>query len=110
MDFNEILNSTIAGLICSGTVALLTFTYKILNAKYKEDSTLFLINLNFYLGLVFLVISCLEFNLETIFTNFLSVPNLFNLIFFICIIINLANILIAYKNIKKYIKYSSNHN
>ena len=109
MDFNEILNSVIAGLICSGTIALLTFSYKTLNSKYKEDSILFLINLNFYLGLVLLVFSCLEFNLVILFTDFFSISNLFNLIFFICIIINLTNILIAYKNVKKYIKYSSNN-
>lgn len=105
MNFFEILNNVIAGLICSGTVAVCTFTYKILRNKYEKDSTMFLINLNFYLGLTLLISSCLEFNIKILFTDFFSTSNIFNLFFFVCIVSNLINILVAYKNIKKYIEY-----
>lgn len=64
MNLNTIANEVIAGLIISLIVTLTTFIFKILKKSYKKNSSLLLIKVNFYSGLVGTILSVVGINLE----------------------------------------------
>lgn len=109
LNFNEIFDSVIAGLICSATIGSISFAYKFVRKKYEEDDFTFFLNLSFYINLFSLILSCLQFDINVLFANFFSFDNVFNFFFLICIIINLRGILTIYKNTKNYINYCKNN-
>ena len=104
MNFNEILNSVIAGLMCSITVAGASFSYKFVRKKYEEDNLLFGLNFSFYLGIFSLIFSCIGFDFKVPLNNLHSIDSWLNLSFLVCIFINLRTIFVSYKNVKDFIR------
>lgn len=107
MDFNEILNATISGLICSIIVAISTILFNFFKKSYAKDSTLFWYNLSFYFDIFTVVANAINFRLDKCSLFPFSLGDSTNLIFFITLGICLICTLIQYSNIKKYIKQTN---
>lgn len=110
MNFNNIVDNVIAGLIVSATVASVTACYKFLRKKYKENNFMIFFDCSFYIGLFSLMLSCFQFNFNVLFSDFFSLENARNLFLSICIIVNLRTIFISYKTAKDCIKYCEKYN
>lgn len=52
MDFNEILNSTVASILCTVVVSSSVFIFKILKRQYTKNKKLFISKLSFYTSLI----------------------------------------------------------
>ena len=107
MNFNEILNATIAGLICSIIVAISTILFRFFKKSYTQDSTLFWYNIFFYFDIFAIVYNAINFRLDKCSLFPFSPGDSTNLIFFIALGICLICTLIQYNNIKKYIKQTN---
>lgn len=107
MNFDEILNATIAGLICSFIVATSTVLLKILKKSYNKDSIMFWYNISFYFDIFATIYNAIHFKLDTFSLFPLSFGNNENLIFFIVLVVCFICTLIQYSNIKKYIKQTN---
>ena len=107
LDFNEILNATIAGLICSIIVAISTILFKFSKKSYAKDSTLFWYDIFFYFDIFATVCNAINFRLDKCSFSHFSLGDSSNLIFFITLGICLICTLIQYNNIKKYIKQTN---
>ena len=86
MDFNEILNGTIASILSAVIIGIFSISYSYIKKKYKENNHLFLLKLKFYLCILAIVLD------TYVLTNSASIQyfllNLFPLIFvIICCII-----------------------
>lgn len=102
MDFNEILNSVIAGLIITLITTVSAILFKILKSKYiKSDKFLFLLNSNIYINLLLIIFSGIMIDKNSLFTN------LSNIIFLFDILLSVYNVVFSHKNSCDYIKYSS---
>lgn len=88
LNFNEILNAVVAGLICSTIIAIFSFILNFLKIKYKENSSLFFIYFNFYIGLFGAILGplCISYD---------SIPKLFSIT---CFIINISSVINSFHN------------
>lgn len=104
MNFNEILNSTISGLLCTITVALSSALLKFLKKCHNKDKIMFWFNFSFYYDIFAIVFSAIVFRIDKCSLYPFSFGDTKNLFFFIALIINVIFTIIQYNNIKKYIK------
>jgi len=104
MDFNTIINNTIAGLLVALITVISTFLFKFLKKNYSKDKILFLYNLSFYFDIFAIVYVATHFRIDKCSWYPLSFGDIANLIFFIILMLNISCTLIQYNNIKKYIK------
>lgn len=58
MDMNEILNTVVSGLICTAIISSITFIFNFIKDRYNKNKSLFLLKLQFFIGLVGLVCNC----------------------------------------------------
>ena len=106
MNFNEILNTTIASLTCSIIVAISTILFKYLKKSYTRDSFLFWNNVFFYFDIFAIVFNAINFN-TNIFSLFpLSFGSKSNLIYFVTLVICIFCTFVQYNNTKKYINHT----
>ena len=96
VDFNEILNATISGLICSIIVAISTILFNFFKKSYTQDSTLFWYNISFYFDIFAIVCNAINFRLDKCSLFPFSLGDSTNLIFFIALVICLIGTFIQY--------------
>lgn len=110
MDFNEILNATIAGLICSIIVAISTILFKFSKKSYAKDSTLFWYDIFFYFDIFATVCNAINFRLDKCSFSHFSLGDSSNLIFLSLLVYVLyallSNITILRNILSKQIKHN----
>lgn len=110
LDFNEILNSTISGLICAITIALGTYLFKVVKEAHNKDKILFWLNTCFYFNIFAIVYSATRFRIDLCSFSPLSFGDVHNLTLFITLISNIVCTIIQYNNVKKYINTTNQNN
>lgn len=95
MDISEILNNTIAGLICTIIVSLFTIFFKLLKKKYNENRELLLLRIHFTIALVGLICSLFSNIDENFFPLWLKT---------FCIVINFLGLFTSFEDAINYKK------
>lgn len=107
LNLNEILNSTISGLLCSIIVAMSTILFRVLKKSYLKDSRLFWYNIFFYFDVLALVYNAIMFRLDKCSLSTFSFGDTPNLFSFIAVIICLICVFVQYSYINRYIKQTN---
>jgi len=96
LNFNEILNNVIAGIICSASISFFAFTFSFLKKNYNKNKSLFVLRFQFYLGLFGTLCSCYSLFKTNILPKWLLI---------LCLCINIFGMFLYFENA---IKYSDN--
>lgn len=104
INFNDILNSVLSGLICSGVVAISTIIYKLTKKSYNKNKIIFWENFIFYFEILSITFCALFFRIDKISFSPFSFGDSENFFLFICLILNIIFTIINYKMDKKSIK------
>lgn len=97
LNFNEILNSVISGIICSFIVAISTIIYNLIKQYQSKNKTLFFKNLFFYFDIFSITFCAINFRLDKISFSPFSFGDNDNLLFFCCLIICIIFSIVNYK-------------
>lgn len=107
MNINEILNSTIAGLLCAIIIALFGYVAKLIKKSHDKNKTMFWYNVSFYFDIFAIVHCAVFFRIDKCSLSPLSLGDPKNSFFFFVMIFNIFFTIVEYKNIQQYLK---NHN
>ena len=105
MNFLEILNTVVSGILTSLGVALLAFLWKLIKNNYNKDSCMFWLNFSFYFSICALVISSTFLNFKDLTLYTPSFHYFSNFSYLIDTIVNIFNLIVSYRNTKKYVYY-----
>lgn len=95
MNIDSIINEVVATLICTLIVAIVSFSFRFLKKKFKENQDLFIINFKFYFSL-----------LGLLFVSYYWFGNSFSLYFIAPFVVDLVCVILAFRDA---IKYNSNN-
>ncbi len=105
MNINEILNSTIAGLLCAIIIALFGYVVKLIKKSYDKNKTMFWYNVSFYFDILAIVYCAICFRIDKCSLSPLSFGDTENSIFFFIMILDIFFTIVEYKNIQQYLKH-----
>lgn len=104
MNINEILNSTIAGLLCAIIIALFGYVVKLIKNSHNKNRTLFWYDFSFYFDIFGIVHCAINFRLDKCSLYPFSFGDGENLTLFIILFCDIIFTILQYKNIQNYIK------
>ena len=107
MSFSEILNATIATLISSLVIVIVTAIFRKIRKSYQKNPSLFFYNFSFYFNIIAITSNALCFDLDEISLNPFSC-SISNLISLSGLIVCIVCTVYQYKLTKDYIKDTYN--
>ena len=102
MNYNDILNNIIAGIMVAFISTISTIVFNFLKSSYKKSNKILVVyDINIYYNLFLLVFNSIMIDKN----SFFSMP--YNYLFFFNIILNIFNIVFSHHQTNIYVKDSS---